>query len=111
MVPTGWLKSQGQYRRGARAVRDNPPPRNVPLESVKGNPHYQRSHQGSHIVSGRISLLALAVSFYCFLHPSCRSHAASRVGTFFSSKQSFIPLLFLPLPESGHLTSLSLNYV
>lgn len=66
---------------------------------------------GSHTVSGRISLLALAVSFYCFLHPSCRSHAASRVGTFFSSKQSFIPLLFLPLPESGHLTSLSLNYV
>lgn len=41
----------------------------------------QSSYQGSHLVSGEISL-TLALSFRCFLHPSCRSRTASRVSTF-----------------------------
>lgn len=52
-------------------------------DSEKNPVCYQSSHRGAHVVSGRTSFLTLAVSFYCFLHPSCRSHTAFTVSTFF----------------------------
>lgn len=49
----------------------------------------------------------LAVSLYCFLYPSCRSHTASRVSTFFL--QAVFPSFATKWPPDQSFSELCLN--